>query len=378
MADNINVTTVDGTTTVAADDISGVKVQRVKVQTGADNSATDVSSSNPMPVTASGTVAATQSGTWNSRLQDGSGTALTSSVRGAASDKQALDVAFTSSIQDMTVTAGSGTRYFPSSAGVDTLNYGTYTLFCTSAGSAAGGMSLEFSDDGTLWVTLPFEFISSGSVTLNSSSTLSLLVSAGARFAAPCYFRYMRITTTGTVTGSYVMKVALTPASLPKNVINVQGASNDADIFIPANMVNVAGAQFAYAGFGLGWSRVRVPNIFKTITATASGDTAVWTPTSSRKFRVMRYQIEVTSDAATSGGADIDIVLRDATTAIGAGVSVYVPAVAGTAFGNGYSSSWRDLGNGYVSTTANNVLNVNLSAALSSGKVRVNVAGVEE
>jgi hypothetical protein len=49
MADNIAVTPGTGAT-VAADDISGVLYQRVKVSIGADGSASDLSSSNQMPV----------------------------------------------------------------------------------------------------------------------------------------------------------------------------------------------------------------------------------------------------------------------------------------------------------------------------------------
>lgn len=47
MADNTQMSADDN---IATDDIAGVKHQRVKVQYGADGSATDVSSSNPMPV----------------------------------------------------------------------------------------------------------------------------------------------------------------------------------------------------------------------------------------------------------------------------------------------------------------------------------------
>lgn len=48
MADN---TTLPGTgDVIASDDIGGVKYQRIKVTTGADGSATDVSMANPMPV----------------------------------------------------------------------------------------------------------------------------------------------------------------------------------------------------------------------------------------------------------------------------------------------------------------------------------------
>ena len=52
MADNVAVNEGSGTTVaVAADEIAGVKHQRVKVQHGADGSATDVSSDSPLPVT---------------------------------------------------------------------------------------------------------------------------------------------------------------------------------------------------------------------------------------------------------------------------------------------------------------------------------------
>lgn len=55
MADNVGYTPGTGAT-VAADDISGVLHQRVKIGVGTDGVAVDVSSSNPMPV--SGTVTA--------------------------------------------------------------------------------------------------------------------------------------------------------------------------------------------------------------------------------------------------------------------------------------------------------------------------------
>lgn len=50
MADNTELNSGSGGDTIATDDISGVKHQRVKVQYGADGSATDVSDSNPLPV----------------------------------------------------------------------------------------------------------------------------------------------------------------------------------------------------------------------------------------------------------------------------------------------------------------------------------------
>lgn len=53
MADNVGYTPGSGAT-VAADEIGGVLHQRVKIGVGADGTAVDVSSSNPMPVDAKG------------------------------------------------------------------------------------------------------------------------------------------------------------------------------------------------------------------------------------------------------------------------------------------------------------------------------------
>ncbi len=51
MADNVAITAGSGTS-IAADDISSVFYQRVKISHGADGSATDTSTASPLPVTA--------------------------------------------------------------------------------------------------------------------------------------------------------------------------------------------------------------------------------------------------------------------------------------------------------------------------------------
>jgi hypothetical protein len=57
MADNVEITAGTGTT-VAADEIAGVKHQRVKVEWGADGTANDTSAANPMPVVQTGALPA--------------------------------------------------------------------------------------------------------------------------------------------------------------------------------------------------------------------------------------------------------------------------------------------------------------------------------
>lgn len=98
MADNVAITAGSGTT-IAADDVAGVLYQRVKLAQGADGSATDVSSVAPLQVslantganatsvvvdlgtnndvTVTGTVAVTQSGTWDEVGINDSGNSIT-------------------------------------------------------------------------------------------------------------------------------------------------------------------------------------------------------------------------------------------------------------------------------------------------------------
>jgi hypothetical protein len=135
----------------------------------------------------------------------------------------------------------------------------------------------------------------------------------------------------------------------------------------------------AAAGGVASLSPLRTPSVFKTITATASGSTALWTPAGGKKFRAMRYIIEVTGNAAIASGGVLTIDLLDSAASFNNTHSVWVPASAqATTPGGGFSTGWIDLGNGYLSTTANNILNVSLSAALTAGLVRVTIAGTEE
>jgi hypothetical protein len=133
-----------------------------------------------------------------------------------------------------------------------------------------------------------------------------------------------------------------------------------------------SGAQAASA------TPLRTPNVFKTVQATASGNTAVWTPTSGNKFRLQRFKIMVTDNAAQTSAGVLTISFQDGSTGIPFAFDVYVPAASITApIGTAFDSGWIDLANGYASTTASNVLNVNLSAALTAGNVRVICAGCE-
>lgn len=125
--------------------------------------------------------------------------------------------------------------------------------------------------------------------------------------------------------------------------------------------------------------RRRIADTLKTVSATASGNTAIWTPGASKKFRLMRFKVLIPANAAISGGGVVlTVKFQDATTDIGVSVDVFIPTTAVTTAMGAFSSGWIDLDHGALSAAANNVLNVNLSATLTTGNVRVIVAGMEE
>ena len=120
------------------------------------------------------------------------------------------------------------------------------------------------------------------------------------------------------------------------------------------------------------------PDTFKTVQALNTGATALWTPTSGKKFRLQRFIIDVSSNASQASGGVLTFSFLDAAAATGLSFDAFVPTTAVTTVLGGYTSGWVDLGNGFLSATINNVLNINLSAALATGSVRVTACGTEE
>lgn len=126
----------------------------------------------------------------------------------------------------------------------------------------------------------------------------------------------------------------------------------------------------------------RTPNIFKTALAASSGDNAVWTPTTGKKFRLMRFKLQLSADATIAAAGRITVTFRDNTTATNLTHVYFLGQTALTGatvlYTAGQDSGWIDLENGILSAAANNVLNINLSAALATGTLSVLCCGTEE
>jgi hypothetical protein len=171
-------------------------------------------------------------------------------------------------------------------------------------------------------------------------------------------------------------------AAVADNLANVNFLPSSSAISNPLDVADsvYGGAFSGTANTALqGWSKARTATVFKTVQATASGNTAVWTPGSGNKFRLLKVFVELTDNASLSSAGVLTISFQDGTSAMPIAFDVFVPGTAvTTVIGDGLEQE-LDLGSfGILSATANNVLNVNLSTALTTGNVRVIVMGTEE
>jgi hypothetical protein len=123
---------------------------------------------------------------------------------------------------------------------------------------------------------------------------------------------------------------------------------------------------------------LRQPDTFKSGQASTSGSTAIWTPASGNKFRLLKYAIEGTLNLSQASQGVLTVSFMDGTSPMSFAHDVYVPSTA-MKLNVLYNSGWIDLGStGFLSVAANNVLNVNLSASLTAGNFRITVCGTEE
>lgn len=249
---------------------------------------------------------------------------------------------------------------------IDVSNYRTALIQLTASSFAT---SVLGSNDGA-------SFSSLNTIDTNGAIATGAMGSTGI-YVVPIICRYLKVNNaSGTTTG--VMVLVGWPVNAPAQtlgVVSVKSGDQPSDSYNTGT--GLSALNLGYVG-STGWDRLRTPTTFKTATATASGDTALWTPTASKKFRLMRYSIQATPDVATAAGGVVDATLRDSTTDLNTAFSFYAPAASAPTTTPDAGTGWVDLGNGKLSAAANNVLNINLSTALTAGKVRVVACGTEE
>lgn len=234
---------------------------------------------------------------------------------------------------------------------------------------SAGAVTFQGTRDGSNWETIPGDVIFnphslaaiSNPYTLVTNTTQAFLIQTTGYVAIQVVLT-TAIQGTGTVT-PYINTVSYDP--LPLNSGIYQST-------LPSLTNGQASALQLDNNGGL---RIASPNAFHSMQATSSGSTAVWSPASGKKFRLQQFRVQVTANATLGAAGVLTVELLDSATNLNITHDIYLPTSGTT---NSYDSGWVNLGSGLQSAAANNVLNVNLSAALTSGNVRVTAGGIEE
>lgn len=272
------------------------------------------------------------------------------------------------------------------------------TSFSNVAG-AASGLSVDLSDD-----------ITNANFTRAGVSAIQPAAATLTSVLAPIRARYWRVTyhngatlqasleVTACAMDSYLPVVAgggTLPAanfsgmtvSNSQGAVGIGGGSGTDNLSTwvtfggpaPANLLLYGGAFSAAAdAVRQGASKARTPTVFRQVSTAALGSVALWTPGTGNKFRLLRYRVMVGASAIMAAATDLTLKLLDSATDIGQDFIVRIP-VAALGSGVNYDSGWVDLGFfGILSAAANNVLNANLSAALTGGLINFLAAGTEE
>lgn len=110
------------------------------------------------------------------------------------------------------------------------------------------------------------------------------------------------------------------------------------------------------------FNMARTPSIFKAGSGNTNGDNTIWTPAAGKKFRIMGLVL-------ANGTANAQTIAMKDNTGGTIVFTVVLPATIGAFI------QWNLNGNGYLSSAANNVLDMNISSA---NNVYYSVWGTEE
>jgi hypothetical protein len=332
MADNITLNTGTGGASLATDDVGGVQYQRTKVTFGADGSATDVSPGAGIPTAG--------------QYFDTTGT-------GAALNADIV-------------------------AGMDVRPYRMWTLQLTGTFSAT--VRVQGSNDNVNWLD------QTGYQTSNTSAFPSVSFSSVNMWTGPVYTKYLRVRVTSYTSGSVGGALLLSSEATPPPTAYVTGFGSGISVAAgpttPADALSNASTSalnvFPVGYTGASWDRLRTPNVFKTVQASSLGNNTLWTPTSGKKFRLMKYRIMIPNGAIGSANSYLVMQFKDGSTNMPIIETCFLTTTASNVAGNTWTSGLVDLGNGFLSSAANSALVLNLNYALTDGDLRVLVMGTEE
>ena len=126
-------------------------------------------------------------------------------------------------------------------------------------------------------------------------------------------------------------------------------------------------------------SPAQFPLVVANATAiSASGNTAVWTPSGgTTRFNLMGFCITISGNASRAAGSATIVQLRDGATNVVFACEVFIPGAAGTTMGNDIVIGPTHYGAPFRSAAIANALNLNLQAALATGQAACSAWGFE-
>lgn len=203
------------------------------------------------------------------------------------------------------------------------------------------GSGLAVNSQGELIVNLEASTINIGHVdgtVASGSADADNPVKVGGRYnsSAPTFSNGQRGDLQ--ITNSGNLKVQLYTDGTTSSTAN-QDISSDG---VNASAFKLAVANFNYGVNGSTWDRIRLPNVFKSLSSVLiTSETTIWTPAGGKKFRLMGFVL-------TQGVVTGAVTLKDNTA--GSTILIIPPNTVGV-----FMLSPR-MGNGILSAAANNVL----------------------
>jgi hypothetical protein len=133
---------------------------------------------------------------------------------------------------------------------------------------------------------------------------------------------------------------------------------------------NPSGSGNLYGQFEM----IRTPTWFEHVNQTGAGPTALHTPAPTKSFRLMGYSVAFGAGLAAAGLEELKFL--DGATDLKVGITEYCPIAASVAQGEAVTVNLG--GNGVLSGTVGNILNVTLSTAVTAGAVSITAWGCDE
>lgn len=211
MADNTVLNVGTGGDTIATDDIGGVKYQRVKPAFGADGSASDVSSSNPLPTAVRGSSDYAGADLVEA-VVNGDLALHTSEINTERRDINGAQVVSDAPQTVQIVASTVGQQFL-----IDTQGYQS---LCLTMGTMAASVAGNNDARGTFGAISAFPVVLGAPVTTAAAST---------NYVIPCLTRYIKLTVTTLGWATYTLRSVPVPvpylANTPINLAQYLGAT---------------------------------------------------------------------------------------------------------------------------------------------------------